>query len=209
MCCPIKDDAYTQDDVIKYRTNYSITQHTRDMAHIASLLRNKGLDSNIVKIINDIIFNMVNPIPDNRYKSIEQILPIVDNLLDVIADELLPPPPQELIKKFNIKKYNSKPISNYNMNPIKKNYIQYTPPPLSNNYNINPIKKNYINFKYSPQMKDDLKKRKNIYYDAMREKLKQQKLQKKHNRPKSPVYAPAFTPAQLQRFKNAKYEITI
>jgi serine/threonine protein kinase len=210
MCCPIKNNIYTQDQVIAYRTSYNENQHNADMKFISNLLGANGLrlNSTINDMIINIIFKMVHPIPSKRFKSIDEILPKVDELID----ELLPPPPKKLLNanqpqniKFRKVTPEKRHVAIQHVNSPMRYQIPQIPVPLYP-YQI-PSKPNIPKSPYVYQIQPpkkitpELKNRKQLYYNQMRLQLKKQqneKLKKKHTPENLGVRAGKF-----QRYKDA------
>ena len=202
MCCPIKNNVYTQDQIIEYRTYYNENQHNADMRFISNLLGVNGLRLN--KTINDIIisiiFKMVHPIPSKRFKSIDEILPKVDELINI----LLPSPPQKLLNP-NIPIQQN--IKFRKVTPEKRNIpIQRVNSPMRYQIPQIPPKPNIPKSPYVYQIQAPkkitpvLNNRKQLHYNQMRLQLKKknEKLKKKHTPENLGVRAGKF-----QRYKDA------
>jgi hypothetical protein len=214
MCCPIKNNVYTQDQVIAYRTVYNENQHNSDMKFISNLLGANGLrlNSKINDMIISIIFKMVHPDPKKRFKSINEIMPKVNELIA----ELLPPLPQKLITPTPVQSQNIKfrkvtpeklrvPIQRVNSpmrHQIPDKHVPLYPYQIPAKPNI--PKSPYV-YQIQPippkKITPELKNRKQLYYNQMRMQLKKQqneKLKKKLTPQNLGVRAGKF-----QRYKDA------
>ena len=109
-----------------YRSKYTLDEHNSDNKKILDILNNSilGFNSEINYIITTIIFKMCHPMPTLRFQSVDEILPMVNNLLNIINTKLLPVS-GKLYKKENIVIPDKKIIENISsktnkVSPFKK-----------------------------------------------------------------------------------------